>query len=482
MHRQRRRPGSGFRFALAAVVVAVLYLQTGTGGQTRDTGNTASNTAAAPSAAAAEGNTPARSPRSRDAAAENTPRRPRAIVENDPLLENQWHLKSRTVEPAAANVRPAWPSADGTGIVIGVVDDGLEHTHPDLQPNYAAPLSFDFNGNDPDPMPENGDSHGTQASGVAAARGGNTIGVAGVAPLAQLAGLRLIGAPATDAEQALALNHLNQQIHVSSNSWGPPDNGKNLGFLGPLTEAALETAATQGRAGRGRIFAWAAGNGRQSKDNCNYDAFANSRFVISVGAIGNGGVFAPYSEPCSAMLVTAPSQGGAGSPGLTTTTINGGYSSSFNGTSAATPVVAGIAALMLQKNPSLTWRDVQHILVRSSVKVQPADAGWTTGPFPHNENYGFGLVDAQAAVNMAGTWTNVAPELALPQVSRSVNIAIPDNNPAGLTDVITNWRRTVGFPHRACRGRVQCLAFLQRRPASYVDLPFGNTEPAGHAP
>ncbi len=397
--------------------------------------------------AARESTAAAQPPKSPGAAARSAV--PRAFAENDPLLAQEWHLKARAEEPAGANVRAAWPTVLGSGVVIGITDDGLERTHPDLLPNYSAALSFDFNNNDADPSPSAADAHGTSVAGVAAARGGNAIGVSGAAPLATLAGLRLTSAGTTDAQEAAAFNFQNQDIHISSNSWGPPDNGLNLTAPGPLAQAAMEAAATTGRSGRGRIFVWAAGNGRDKiggGDNCNYDGYANSRFVIAVGAVGDNAVFAPYSEPCAAMLVTSPSQGAPGTRAITTTDLPGAngyaagdYNSVFNGTSAATPIVSGIVALMLQRNPNLTWRDVQHILVRSSVRINPNDPGWSAGPFPHNENYGFGLVDAQAAVNMAGTWINVPAEGAVPPVAHTVNLTIPINASGivtPLTDVI----------------------------------------------
>ena len=70
---------------------------------------------------------------------------------------------------------------------------------------------------------------------------------------------------------------------------------------------------------------------------------------------------------------------------------------------------------MLARNPNLTWRDVQHILRRTSVRILPTDPGWTTGTFRHNERLGFGLLDAAAAVDMAGTWVNVPVEECWPR-------------------------------------------------------------------
>jgi len=367
----------------------------------------------------------------------------RVAGQADPLLEQQWHLKARSAEPAGANVRAVWPTTRGSGVVIGIVDDGLQHTHPDLQPNYSSALSFDFNFNDSDPSPNTSvDHHGTAVAGVAAARGDNGIGVSGAAPLATLAGLRLISAAATDAQEADALGHQGNAIHISSNSWGPADDGKTLAGPGPLTQSAIATAITQGRSGKGRIFTWAAGNGKASQDNCNFDGYANSRYVIAVGALADTGTQASYSEPCAAMLVTAPSSGGSrgvtttdlvGAPGYTTTD----YTSTFGGTSSATPLVSGVIALMLARNQALTWRDVQHILVESAFKINPGDSGWTTGEFAHNEKFGFGLVDAQAAVNLATTWTNVAAEASVPAVTRTLNVTIPDNNATGVSDNVT---------------------------------------------
>lgn len=375
----------------------------------------------------------------------------------DPLLDQQWHLKLRSQEPAGSNVRAVWPTTKGAGIAIGIVDDGLQHTHPDLQPNYAVSLSWDFNNNDSDPSPSTlglcsttADCHGTAVAGVAGAMGDNGIGVSGAAPSASLAGLRLTADPVSDAQVAAALGHQGDAIQIINNSWGASDNGSTLARPGPLTQSAIETAIVQGRNGKGRLFLWAAGNGLEVQDNCNFDGYANGRFVIAVGALADNAQQAPYSEPCSAMFATAPSDGG--SRGITTTDLVGSpgydptdYTSSFGGTSSATPLVSGVVALMLAENPSLTWRDVKHILAESSVRINSTDPGWTIGTFPHNEEFGFGLVDAQAAVNLAATWSNVAAESAIPAVTRAINQTIPDDNATGLWDSITISSSFVNF-------------------------------------
>jgi subtilisin-like proprotein convertase family protein len=366
----------------------------------------------------------------------------------DLLLDQQWYLKDKSIEIASANVQPAWPITKGAGVVIGIVDDGLQGAHPDLQTNYVASLSHDFNGGDNDPSPATSGTcdttancRGTWVAGIAAARSGNGLGGSGVAPLASLAGLRLAAESATDAVEAAAFSHELNAVQIENQSWHRADEGHTLAGPGPLAEAAVATAIARGRAGLGRVFVWAAGDGGGNGDNCNFDGYANSRFGIAVGAVDDAGQQPAYSESCSALLVSAPSSGGARS--LTTTDLAGpagsdptDYTAGFGGTAAAAPVVSGVAALMLARNPALTWRDVQHIFVRSSRQVNVSDLGWTTGPFPHSEKYGFGVVDALAAVNLAATWTNVAVETALPAVAHSVQLAIPDNLALGVSDDI----------------------------------------------
>jgi kexin len=158
------------------------------------------------------------------------------------------------------------------------------------------------------------------------------------------------------------------------------------------------------------------GNGGDSDDNSNYDGYANSLYVIAVAASTNQGVSAWYSEPGANILVNSPSNGGT--LGITTTDRTGStgyssteYTSDFGGTSSATPLAAGIVALMLQANPDLTWRDVRAILALTARQNDPSSPGWTTNGAgrPIHYHYGFGRVDAQAAVSAALSWTNLAP-------------------------------------------------------------------------
>lgn len=360
-----------------------------------------------------------------------------AAAPNDPLFPQQWHL-SNTANPGSdLDVLSAWDLAQGNGVKVAVVDDGVQYTHPDLAANYDAADSYDFNDNDSDPMPSvsNADFHGTQTAGLVAARGNNGIGVSGVAPQATFAGLRLIAADTTDAQEAAALAYHDDVLSIYSNSWGPEDDGTRLEGPGSMTLAAMQNAVTTGRGGKGNIYVWAAGNGLQNKDNVNYDGYANSRYVIATTALNEQGKQAYYAEPGAPIFVSA--FGGDDSPGITTTDLVGmagdsttDYNSDFGGTSAVAPEVSGVVALMLQANPNLTWRDVKHILADTAVKNDPTDAGWVRNGAGHwvNHKYGFGQVDAAAAVRAAIGWQNVGFEQSVTSGTITVNQSIPDNN------------------------------------------------------
>ncbi len=368
------------------------------------------------------------------------------FIPNDTLFGLQWHLnntgQSGGTAGEDANVVNVWGTGSyngitGSGVVVAVVDDGLQHTHPDLSANYHAVASYDYNFNDTDPAPTSSDPHGTAVAGVIGARGHNSTGVSGVAPLASLAGIRLIAAATTDLQEANALSHMPQTIDIYSNSWGPTDDGNRKEGPGALTAAAIKNNVETGRGGLGSIYIWAGGNGQSVRDNVNYDGYANSRYTIAVAAIDDNGVQASYSEPGAPLLVSAHSSG-AGA-GIVTTDLTGGngyngiagqnnYTDDFGGTSASAPLVAGVVALMLDANPNLTYRDVQHILVDTARKNHASDSDWTTNGSGRwvNHKYGFGAVDAQAAVAAAQTWTNVGPEVSYTSPTLAVSQAIPD--------------------------------------------------------
>ena len=245
-------------------------------------------------------------------------------IPNDEVFEDQWHLQNTGQTSGTfgedANVTSVWNSYTGSGIIISVVDDGLDKDHPDISPNYSPNHSYDWCNNDADPTPTSNNGHGTAAGGVAAAAGDNSIHVAGAAYDATLAGSTLIACWAGDSTEADALSFMNNETHIYTNSWGPSDNGQTLDAPGPLMLAAFENDAYDGRNGLGNIITWAAGNGLTSNDNANYDGWANSRFTIAVSAITHYGEQSYYSEPGASILVAAHSNGDG--EGITTTDIH----------------------------------------------------------------------------------------------------------------------------------------------------------------
>ncbi|MDP6742469.1 MAG: S8 family serine peptidase [Candidatus Thalassarchaeaceae archaeon] len=369
------------------------------------------------------------------------------MIPNDTKFSDQWHLQNTGQTGGTSgedvNVTGVWDNYTGAGVVIGIVDDGLDWEHPDLDDYYESTLDYDYCGNDGNPSPSNWDAHGTAAAGVAAAVGNNSLGVTGSAPEAGLAGLQLISCGLSDSKEANALGHLRQSIDIYSNSWGPSDNGYTLEAPGPLMLAAFEADVYQGRSGLGNIITWAAGNGLNNDDDSNYDGYANSRFTIAVAATTHYGDNAWYSEPGDNILVAAPSDGDG--EGITTTDIEGSsgytnndYTDDFGGTSSATPLVSGVVALILEANPNLTWRDLQHVLAHSARVNDAGDWSWGINGAGHDvsHKYGFGVIDAGAAVALALNWTNVETEVNITSGIQNLNAAIPDATNVAATDTI----------------------------------------------
>eukprot|EP01112_Ceratiomyxa_fruticulosa_P009561 TRINITY_DN2502_c0_g2_i1.p1 TRINITY_DN2502_c0_g2~~TRINITY_DN2502_c0_g2_i1.p1 ORF type:complete len:581 (+),score=144.40 TRINITY_DN2502_c0_g2_i1:486-2228(+) len=358
----------------------------------------------------------------------------RAVTPLDPLYSQQWHLHN--TNGVDVNVIPVWDRGiAGEGVVIAMVDDGLQRNHPDIAPGYIPSGSYDFNEGDSDPSPHRGDDHGTSAGGVAAARDNNVCGV-GSAFRASLSGIRLIADYTTDAQEASGLTYRGDINHIYSNSWGPNDDGRRLEGPGRLTLAAMKNAVTSNRNGKGSLYVWAGGNGRVSGDNCNYDGYANSRFVLTFGAIDYNGKQSYYSESCAALIAVTPSSGSGRS--ITTTDLLGQAGSSttdcnpsFGGTSSSAPLAAGVVALLLSANPQLSYRDVQAVLINSTSKNDPIDNDWVAngaGLFV-NHKYGYGLVNADKAVQLALNHQLLPEQIALMGSRTECNLPIYDFQP-----------------------------------------------------
>jgi len=389
----------------------------------------------------------------------------RHLVPNDSLFSQQWHLKNTGQGGGKVgvdmHVSSVWDSYKGQGVRIAVVDDGLDLLHPDLAPNADSANHYDWNDDPPDtnpaPVAAFHDDHGTAVGGVAAARGNNSIGVSGVAPEATLVGFRLISSSTDDSVDAEAMSRGKDVIHIKNSSWGNGGFAWDTLPAGPLMEAARQDATETGRGGKGTVFVWSAGNGRDDGEQGQKDGATNSMFVTTVGAVTNSGALTVYSETGSHLVVVAPSNGGTrsiyttdlrGADGINKTGTAQGepadlnYMDSFGGTSSSAPAISGAVALMLQANPNLNWRDVKEILLRSSVKIFPTDTGWVSRsggdaslpPIKHHQSYGGGQVDTQAAVTMSTTWPSLGPMIDEARTSSTIR-SIPDNNTTGINIV-----------------------------------------------
>ncbi len=377
-----------------------------------------------------------------------------ALTGADPLLPSQWHLNNtgQTGGPAGEDLRAtlAWSITRGDGVRVAVVDDAVEILHPDLVANVVAGASYNYRplavGNIyPLPCASN-DDHGTAVAGVITARDNNGVGGAGVAPRAGLVGYNPLATSfVADLNDALGRGLADNGVY--NNSWGSPDDGTlhraDASFL-----SAIENGVANGRNGRGAVYVFPAGNGgcygadaatgACIGETAGLDGYLNHRGVIVACSVDHRGRKPSYAEPGANLLVCGPTSNDDDSVAITTLAPQSKYRSDFNGSSAATPMVSGTAALILAANPQLTWRDVRLILAQTARRNDSTDAGWVTSPFgpAHNAKYGFGVADAQAAVTAARTWTSVGGSASLRPCGpyfRTPNIALPDASGGSVT-------------------------------------------------
>ena len=381
----------------------------------------------------------------------------------DPLFAQQWHLVNSGSGQVAGGVAgqdihisPYWLAGSpqgGAGINIAVIDDGIDSTHEDLTGSIATTIDYDYLSNDADSTHVASDlGHGTVVAGLIGARR-NSVGGVGVAYGCTLVPLRLIDDTATifESQIANALAHrataTSNVIAVSNNSWGPKLYGTLLGSIGTTIDNALQSGVTSGRGGRGTIYVFSAGNGR-SLDRMDYNGLANDRRVIAVGALGPDGTEAYYSEQGLAVLVAAPGGGDDQSAMVSCdrtdagATVRGFEAGSYttvtpalsapavaNGTSFSAPLVSGTAALMLEANPQLSWRDVPWLLATTARPV-----GSTTlnaAGLRFNDASGAGLIDASAAITAAASWIPLPRESYYESTVTTIG-TIPDNTGIGL--------------------------------------------------
>ena len=391
----------------------------------------------------------------------------------DPLLSEQWYIEN-TGQRAFSLNRARYGEdlhmhdtlADGVvgeGVQIAVVDTGLEVCHPDLVENVEPNASYSFVTNEAstdfvfgsitsDPFNPNiyGD-HGTSVAGLAAATANNAIGIRGIAPGAKLRGFNYLIEGSDSAELAsLGASSSDPNstdvdifnMSYGSTSWRDPDEDLYRLF---------DFGTSELRGGKGAIYVKSAGNGWFSCDAISHpihrDIGCNSAssdyknrlpYLLVVGALDADGRPAPYSSSGSTVWISAPAGWwGRNQPALLTTDqigpdrgyhlfgshglrpddqhSGGDYISTFNGTSGAAGIVSGVVALILEKHPDLTWRDVKYVLANTArqsyvttprIRVAIGEHVYTLSHewllndagYAYHNRYGFGAVDVDRAM------------------------------------------------------------------------------------
>ena len=345
---------------------------------------------------------------------ENCPEPPSGV--EDELYGCQWYLDNDGSFAGDAgediNFADTGDTYQGNGVNVVIVDDGLDYLHDELKDNVDLQKSDSYGDSIDDLLNHSG--HGTSVAGIIAARD-NSTGVRGIAPRATIFGRGVIG-NFTFANVVKAVSQDASTTSISNNSWGYADTPGPQGTWA-LFDAAIRAAAVEGDGGNGVFFVWAAGNGNDIGDWSPLEEFQTLYEITSVCAVNDEGKRSYYSEQGPNLWVCAPSNDvNKRYAGITTTNSGNLYMDSFGGTSAAAPIVSGVAALVREAGPALTWRDVKLILAQTARKNDTADGGWETGAlklgsdtehFEFNHEYGFGVVDAAAAVELAETWTNL---------------------------------------------------------------------------
>lgn len=269
---------------------------------------------------------------------------------SDPRSPEQWYAEKACL-PAALDV-----TSGQSTIVIAVIDDGFDLAHEDLGGFVAA--AWDFM--DDDATPEAGplDDHGTAVLGIAAARGDNGRGITGFCPGCSVLPIRR---GVTDADDARAIAHaIDAGADVINCSWG-------YSYPSISVTAALRHAVTAGRGGLGAVVLFAAGNEGVDID-VSHDIAATPG-VLAVMATDADDRLLPGSNT-GALALAAPSGGSLTTDRTLDGLAVGPYTDDFGGTSAAAPVVAGTAGLVLSVDPTLSAGAVLDLL-RATAEVFP---------------------------------------------------------------------------------------------------------------
>ncbi|MDR2474899.1 MAG: S8 family serine peptidase [Bacteroidales bacterium] len=326
------------------------------------------------------------------------------LTTNDTYYNDQWGLKNTGQHGGTPNTdihaESAWTVSTGSpNIRVAVFDQGIKMDHPDLINNIYGTGYDAETGTIPSQLRN---SHGTPCAGIIGASQNNSIGGSGVAPNSKLMSISIdLDWGNTPQQLANGFNWAWQNgADIISNSWGGYSPSS-------IIDDAITSTMVQGRNGKGTIVIFASGN--ENNTNIRYPGKSNPDILV-VGAISPCGERKSYTScdgegwgSCygTQLDVVAP---GVFIP---TTTYTGGYTLTFNGTSAACPHVAGLAALILSVNPTLTNQQVRNIIESTAQKVggysYQTTSGRSNGTW--NNEMGYGLIDAYSSVSSACSTT-----------------------------------------------------------------------------
>ncbi|HUN22705.1 MAG TPA: S8 family serine peptidase [Anaerolineales bacterium] len=368
---------------------------------------------------------------------------------SDPLFPLQWHLENQGgpgLTPGAdINAPAAWDITRGVrDITVCVIDDAIDVYHPDFSGQNKLNTPYDFQDQGTNPSPElDSENHGTACAGIAVAEENGQGGV-GVAPGCRLMPVRMTSWISDQTVKTMFEHVRLMGADVISCSWG---SSNEYYPLSTNAKNAISRAAKEGRGGKGCVICFAAGNDavpvQGMMNGKNYlNGFAVHPDVICVAATNSHDQPSEYNNFGAEVWVAAPSSGAGGRRVLTTDRLagkgyeTGDYTSSygFGGTSAATPAIAGICALMLSINPNLTANQVKEILRQTAEKVSPDKAKYDASG--HSNWVGYGRANAFRAVQMAQALKNSAIQVQPFKLSVSPNLAIPDASTAGVSNTI----------------------------------------------
>jgi subtilisin-like proprotein convertase family protein len=430
----------------------------------------------------------------------------------DPFEQQAWHIRNTGQKSFAAeggeegedinSIETRGEGIGGENIKIAVSDNGVEIYHKDLvanswfgnHRNYLSSNSDYWNG---DPTPtgsENYHAHGTAVTGILAAQFNNGKGSYGVAHAAKFGAFLYIGAPFGLIK---SLDQTNGPFDVFNYSYG-----RYTCMFQEVPDIYIDQLAygvKNLRQGKGSIYVKAAGNEYVSYlsdcveeddgfylGNASLEKDNSFPYMIVVGANNSRGVSANYSTPGSSLWISAPGGDyGISYPAILTTDLSGcekgyaseehgetpfdkgelensecDYTSTMNGTSAATPIVSAAAAVILGVSPNLSWRDVKYIMALSARKIDPTredslfhpfaqtlngavyEYGWQENSkgFHFHNYYGLGALDLDKAVSIAKSFPSIEGallETSWRNDSGQIDLSIPDVDPVGVTSEIT---------------------------------------------